>query len=94
MKEDGMILFTVPYSKGWTAYVDGERQKIYKADVGFLAVKVNKGEHMVALKYDTLGLFPGGILFIIGLLFLAMIVIRKKHNQLDENLIEKQSSGV
>lgn len=94
MKEDGMILFTVPYSKGWTAYVDGERQKIYKADVGFLAVKVNKGEHMVALKYDTPGLFPGGILFIIGLLFLAMIVIRKKHNQLDENLIEKQSSGV
>lgn len=49
---------------------------------------------MVALKYDTPGLFPGGILFIIGLLFLAMIVIRKKHNQLDENLIEKQSSGV
>lgn len=94
MKEDGMILFTVPYSKGWTAYVDGERQKIYKADVGFLAVRVNKGEHMVVLKYDTPGLFLGGILFIIGLLFLAMIVIRKKHNQLGRNLIEMQSSGV
>ena len=92
MKEDGMILFTVPYSKGWTAYVDGERQKIYKADVGFLAVKVNKGEHMVVLKYDTPGFFSGCVLFIIGLILLVLIEIRT--NMSISSLIKKRKDRI
>jgi uncharacterized membrane protein YfhO len=40
------------YYVGWRALVDGENEKVYKADYAFRAVPVEKGSHFVELIYD------------------------------------------
>ena len=67
-----MVLFTIPYSNGWRAFVDGEEQKIYRADVGFLAVPVEAGEHIICLEYRTPGLLSGVILCLTGIVILVL----------------------
>ena len=68
-----ILFFSVPYSKGWKAYVDGELVKIYKTDIGFLSILPGEGEHYIELKYVppgfVVGMFmtAGSILFIIWL---------------------------
>ena len=63
---DSRILqFSVPYSKGWTAYVDGEKTEVLRTDVMYLSVMVPEGEHRVELYYKTPGLRAGLILSVV-----------------------------
>lgn len=56
------MLFTIPYEKGWKAYVDGKEAE---AQVGlgiFLAVKIPPGTHKVELRYIPEGYKVGLLL--------------------------------
>lgn len=63
----GAVFLSVPYSNGWSAWIDGEKADIYKADVGFMAVAVTAGEHEIILRYLTPGLIPGAAAALISL---------------------------
>ena len=52
-------MFTIPYEKGWSVYVDGKQVQTSPAMGAFLSVKVEAGEHEVVLKYMPYGLMPG-----------------------------------
>lgn len=75
--ESTFLLFSIPYSKGWKAYVDGVEQTVYKADVGFLAVELSEGLHTVVLKYTTPGLVLGCIVGGICVVILIIMCCRK-----------------
>ena len=78
--EDGLLCINLPYSKGFSCYVDGVKTKISKANVMFMAVPVNAGEHLVELKYHTPGLVPGILLSVGGwIIFIFSISIKKKN---------------
>ncbi|MDY3918769.1 MAG: YfhO family protein [Candidatus Limivivens sp.] len=51
--EDGYLLFTIPYEKGWTVFVDGEEQETLRGNIGFTAVKIEKGNHELRLTYQV-----------------------------------------
>ena len=51
--EDTMMAFSIPNVEGWKIYVDGEKQKIVNANIGFMAIALTKGEHLVELKYES-----------------------------------------
>ncbi|MGI6072848.1 MAG: YfhO family protein [Lachnospiraceae bacterium] len=54
--EEGIMFTTIPYYKGWEAYVDGEKvetRSFYKA---FVIVPLKAGEHVVEFKYRSTGL--------------------------------------
>lgn len=80
--EDGWLCFSLPYSPGWRCYVDGARVPIERANVMYMAVRLDKGEHDIELKYFPygmrIGLFIsiGSILVVIGL-----FVLRRKKNE-------------
>lgn len=78
LEDSAAMLFTIPYGKGWKAYVDGVEQPVYKADVGFLAIELSAGSHTVVLKYMTPGLFIGCMCSALSVLILIAIW-RKKH---------------
>ena len=67
------LVFALPYSKGFTAYVDGEEVPIVKANTMYMAVELDKGTHEIRLVYCTpylkagLGLTAGGFLIYIFL---------------------------
>ena len=40
---ENLVFFSVPYDKGWTAYVNGREVEIEEVNAGFMAVKVGAG---------------------------------------------------
>lgn len=49
--KDALLLCSIPYGKGWTAYVDGKEKELLQADVMYMAVALTKGTHQVQLVY-------------------------------------------
>ena len=82
--DDGFVYFSLPYSSGWKAELDGEPVALEKANVGFMAVEVpEKGSHQIKLTYETPGLKLGAIGSLIGLVTLLMVALfysRKEKN--------------
>lgn len=74
---DELVFFSVPYTKGWSAEVNGEPVKIEKVNVGFMAVRVPANtECEIRFNYTipnfTLGLgITGGcvLIFIVYMVF-------------------------
>lgn len=84
LKENKVMLLSVPYSKDWTAYVDGKEVEILRANTAFSGLALTKGNHKIRLVYHTAGFKFGIILSAVGVLALiALIVVRivrkKKH---------------
>jgi len=93
-----LMFFTVPYSEGFTAEVNGEAVEVEKADYGFMAVKVPaKSSCDIVFKYRTPG-FDLGIkitlcaaaafaLYMLVVLITAVVkrVLRKRKNNIREN---------
>ena len=66
-----MLCVAVPYSEGWTAYVDGHKTEIYRVNDMFMGVEVPEGNHVIVMKYITPGLKCGivvSLLSFIGIL--------------------------
>ena len=65
-KGQNTIFTTIPYDKGWTAYVDGKETPISSYRNGFVTFRVPNGKHEVKLKYFPPGLKIGIVLFILS----------------------------
>ena len=51
---DNLLFFSVPYDRGWTAYVNGEKTDIEIVNIGFMAVKVPGGTtSTIEFRYQT-----------------------------------------
>ncbi|MDR0444537.1 MAG: YfhO family protein [Treponema sp.] len=81
LKEDKILLLSIPYSKGWTAKVNGQYQKLLQANTMFMALQLKPGHHSVELNYFTSGLKTGIILSVIGFtLFIGTFIVLRKNN--------------
>ena len=79
-EEDCALFTTIPYAKGWSAYIDGKRCAIGTAvNDTLMCVSVPRGEHNITFKYAPEG-FVGGIAVTVcgAVLFAGMIVARRK----------------
>ena len=88
VSRDKMLCIALPYDSGWSAYVDGERVKLYQANTAFMAVELSPGDHQIELKYWTPGLTAGIALTCAGVAGLIILVVwqrkdRKKAGQRD-----------
>lgn len=78
------MYFSIPYSAGWHAWVDGKPTPIQRANTGFMAVELTSGHHSVTLKFMTPGLPLGlalsglGIVLVVGGLLLRRFHRRKR----------------
>lgn len=62
--KDQVLLTTIPYDRGWKAYVDGKKVPLKPFKKAFVSVPVTKGEHVIEFVYLPEGFVPGVILFI------------------------------
>ena len=58
---DGYALFMIPYEKGWSLTIDGEKAELLRGDIGFLACEVPEGDHTILLTFEAPGLKAGTI---------------------------------
>lgn len=75
LTERGIMVLSIPYSKGWSAAVDGEKSKLLKANIMYSALELAEGEHHIALTYRTPYLLEGFIISMVSLfLFIGITV--------------------
>ncbi|MCH5353889.1 MAG: YfhO family protein [Acutalibacter sp.] len=77
---ESVLFFSVPYEPGWSAKVNGEEAKIYRVNVGFMAVKVPPGQKVsIEFTYRTPGLLTGFLITLISLLlWIAYLVLMRR----------------
>jgi uncharacterized membrane protein YfhO len=73
LKSNKIMLFSIPYSEGWTAYVNGKKTELLRANTMFMALPLKAGFYNIELRYFTPGLQIGIILSIIGFLLFVWI---------------------
>ena len=74
---DGYLVMTLPYSIGWTAYVDGVETEILQADTAFMAIKLagKDGVQKIELRYQTPYLEEGKAVSFLGLGALGCVIL-------------------
>ena len=58
-EKDGVLQIAVPYSTGWTAYVDGEQVDTFVSGIKYIGIDVPSGEHEIRIEYHTPGIGYG-----------------------------------
>ncbi len=78
LKDDAskLAFFSLAYTPGWTATVDGKEAPIVNADTAFMAVELSgQGSHEVVFTYVTPGLREGAILTVVGIIAFVVVVV-------------------
>lgn len=58
----GMMITTIPYDKGWTIMVDGQKQEAAKVKDAFIGVPLSQGSHRITMEYRPEGLTNGRLI--------------------------------
>lgn len=73
LEKPKLLCLSIPYEKGWEAYVDGKKEKIIKTNYMYSGIALDAGRHEVELVYHTPGFRTGLIVsFVCGILLLAI----------------------
>lgn len=80
-EEKETVQFTIPYSKGWSAKVNGEKTEITPLyNKSFIGVEVPKGKNKIELSYRQPGLFAGFLALLVGSALLIWLRFRAKRS--------------
>ena len=83
-----ILCVAVPYSKGWTAYVDGNKTETKCLNGVYVGFEVTPGKHDVVMKYRTPGLYVGLLLGLMGICFFIGVVVyweKGRKNRINSN---------
>ena len=76
--EDSTVLTTIPYSKGWKIWVNGQEVDTYKILDSLLGFTISKGTHRIEYRYTTPFLLEGSLVSLASLLLLILILYKRK----------------
>ncbi len=99
-EKDELVVFSVPYDKGWSAEVNGAEAEIEKVNGGFMAVRVPAGKGKLIFTYETPGgklgiMFTAGGVLLLGIyLFIQYVLIKHKPRSYVHLYDMEQSHGV
>lgn len=88
VSENKLLCLSLPYSKGWTAYVDGKETEILCTGIAFMGIELEEGYHTVEFKYCTPYLKTSGFITIMGIAILTILIIldiRKNKKEVIKN---------
>lgn len=82
VKSDGILYMPVPYEKGLSIYVDGEKSETFPVLSSLLGVRLSPGHHDIKLSYTPEGFKTGLLISCICLALFVMLAIAnsKKKN--------------
>ncbi|MBQ6878190.1 MAG: YfhO family protein [Oscillospiraceae bacterium] len=81
LSDDNLVFFSIPYEKGWTAYVNGKETVIEKVDVGFMAVFAGRGLNEIVFVYETPGLKAGAVISAVSAIGLVLYIVFFRSSQ-------------
>lgn len=90
LSKDKILCVSVPYSKGWTATVDGEEAEILRGNYMFMCIPLTAGHHDIAFHYSSPGLKLGTALTVCSAAIAAVMLLRdRKKKGAASQLVEK-----
>lgn len=79
-----VLFFSIPNDEGFTATIDGNPARIFRANLGLSALVVSAGHHTIRFTYFPPGLKYGCWMSLAGLLLLILVYrrggLRKSYN--------------
>lgn len=82
LEDDRLLCVTVPYSEGWTAYVDDVETPILPANVKYMGIEVPAGNHDIRLEYTSPYHREGALITLTGFLaFGGMTVLFERQRK-------------
>ena len=80
-KEDGFLVLNEVSYPGWKAYIDGNEERLYRADYLFRAVPINKGTHKVKMVFSPTSLKIGfGVTLATVIVIALSWIFLKRHS--------------
>lgn len=77
--KEKLLVLSIPYQKGWTAYVDGEKVEIQKANLMYSALSLTQGDHEIKLVFERPGIKASLCLSAVGIgIFIIALIIRRR----------------
>ena len=86
LTKDKILGVSVPYSKGWSATVDGKEEKILRGNYMFMALPLKAGHHDIVFSYCPPGLKIGAVLTLLSWGILAALLWRDKKKRLPKKI--------
>ncbi|OPJ60331.1 YfhO family protein [Clostridium oryzae] len=77
IRQNKILYLSIPYSSGWKVKVDGKNALIYKANIMYMAVPLQKGNYNVELTYCTPGLKTGAAISIGASILFIFLFLKK-----------------
>lgn len=77
LESSKILCFSIPYSKGWTAYVDGQKQELMQTNTMYMGLVLDKGVHDIHLEYTTPYLKEGIASALAAVVILLILSLRK-----------------
>ena len=77
------LFISVPYSKGWKAYINGKEAEIIKTNDAFMAILLEAGEYKIELRYITPYVVSGiGVSITSLVAVITYYVVRRRKNKI------------
>lgn len=73
-EKEELIVFSVPWSKGWSAEINGEKTDIIEVDYGMVGIKTQMGKNAIKFTYKTYGEDIGKIIAMAGAGLFAILL--------------------
>jgi len=90
LKEDKILCLAIPYSKGWSAKVDGEKVEAFEINGMYTGLKLKAGKHDIEMNYFTPGLKLGLIISLIGVAILIYLLFDNKRKKDKKEIISEE----
>lgn len=78
------LQFSIPYSKGWKAYVDGEEAKLETVDYMYMGFYLGEGLHEIELRYKMPYYDDGKVISLSFVVLVVLIGVRDYRTKRDE----------
>lgn len=84
-QKEELMVFSIPYQSGWSAYVDGVKTDVIRANIMYMGVGLTEGEHTIELRYEMPGLRISLVITTVSLLiFAGAMFLRRRHSMVNK----------
>lgn len=81
LSKNKILCMSIPYSKGWTAKVDGQKVEILQGNYAFMALPLTAGHHEIEFTYCTPGLKAGIAVSLVSVGIVIYLICQEKRKR-------------
>lgn len=82
LAEAGRLILSIPYEKGWTILVNGEKTEPALVGECLMALDLEPGDYQIELEYETYGLKQGIVLSVVSVaVFAGVMLLRRRRSK-------------